>query len=110
MKELLVFSTTPNEEEGAALARILVEERLAACVNIVPGLRSLYRWEGKIQDDRETLLLMKTTVQNYPRLEKRLQELHSYDVPEIIAVAVEKGHAPYLAWLHEMCKDKQENS
>jgi periplasmic divalent cation tolerance protein len=107
MKALVVFSTVPNEEAGEAIAKVLVEESLVACVNLVPGLRSLYRWKGEVQDDQEVLLVIKTTEQNYPQLEKRIRELHSYDVPEIIALGIKKGHGPYLAWLQEMCAEEE---
>ena len=95
----LVLVTCANEEQGASIARILVEERLAACVNIVGRVRSIYRWQGKVEDDRETLLLVKTGKTLLPRLERRVRELHSYDVPEIMALSFDRGSKLYLDWL-----------
>jgi periplasmic divalent cation tolerance protein len=96
---LVVLVTTPTAEQAAELARTLVEERLAACGNVVPGLRSIYRWEGKVQDDAEALLLLKTTRARFDALRARVLALHPYDVPEVLAVPVEAGSAPYLAWI-----------
>jgi periplasmic divalent cation tolerance protein len=80
-------------------SRVLVDERLAACVNLVPTVRSIYRWQGAIQDDAEALAVIKTTAERYPALASRLAELHPYDVPEILALPLDDGHAKYLAWL-----------
>ena len=95
----LVLVTCANEEQGASIARTLVGERLAACVNIVGQVRSIYRWQGKVEDDRETLLLVKTGKALLPRLERRVRELHTYDVPEIMALSFDRGSKPYLDWL-----------
>ena len=95
----MVLSTFPDADKAAQVARVLVEERLAACVNLVPTVRSIYRWQGQIQDDAESLAVIKTTAERYPDLAARLAELHPYDVPEILALALEDGHAKYLAWL-----------
>ena len=96
---LVVLVTTPTPERAAELARALVEERLAACGNVVPGLRSIYRWEGKVQDDAEALLLLKTTRARFEALRERVLALHPYEVPEVIALPVEAGSARYLAWI-----------
>src|SRR5574337_1184294 len=96
---LVVLVTVPSAEKGAEMARALVEERLAACGNVVPGLRSLYRWEGKVQDDAEALLLLKTTRRRFGALRDRVLALHPYEVPEVIALPVEVGSAAYLAWI-----------
>jgi periplasmic divalent cation tolerance protein len=96
---LLVLVTAPTADEAARLARALVEARLAACGNVVPGLRSIYRWEGAVQDDAEALLLLKTTRDRFEALREAVLRLHPYDVPEVLAVPVEAGSAPYLAWL-----------
>ncbi len=94
--------TAPNEPETAKkLARALVEERLAACVNLVPDLTSVYRWQGEIVEDGEILLIVKTTEARLEALMARVPELHPYEVPEILALEVEDGHPPYLAWLKE---------
>jgi periplasmic divalent cation tolerance protein len=96
---LVVLVTAPSAEKAAELARTLVEERLAACGNVVPGLRSIYRWEGKVQDDAEALLVLKTTRERFESLRERVLALHPYEVPEVLALPVEAGSAPYLAWL-----------
>ena len=96
---LVVLVTAPSAEQAAALARALVEARLAACGNVVPGLRSIYRWEGRVQDEPEALLVLKTTRDRLEALRERLLALHPYDVPEVLALPVEAGSAAYLAWL-----------
>lgn len=95
----LVLVTAPDGEVGARLGRILVEERLAACVNVVPGLRSIYRWEGEIQDDAEVLLMVKTRADRLDSLTRRVQELHPYEVPEILALPIAGGSQAYQAWI-----------
>ncbi|GAA5335804.1 MULTISPECIES: divalent-cation tolerance protein CutA [Thermus] len=99
--EEVVLITVPTEEVAKILARTLVEERLAACVNIVPGLTSVYRWQGEVVEDRELLLIVKTTTFAFPKLKERVLSLHPYTVPEIIALPIAEGHGPYLAWLRE---------
>ena len=99
MEPLMVFITCPNDEEAARLARAAVAETLAACGNIVPGLRSIYRWQGEVHDDPETLLILKTSGEKYPALEACIQELHPYDVPEILALPVQRGLGAYLDWM-----------
>ncbi len=100
MKAFVVLITAPADgETPGRLARTLVEERLAACVNRVPGLVSTYRWEGKIEEDKEELLVVKTAEDRLEALFQRVAELHPYTVPEILALPVEKGHPPYLEWL-----------
>jgi periplasmic divalent cation tolerance protein len=96
---LVVLVTTPTPERAAEIARAVVEERLAACGNVVPGLRSIYRWEGKVQDDPEALLVLKTTRARFEALRDRVLALHPYQVPEVIALRVEAGSAAYLAWI-----------
>lgn len=96
---IVLLSTLPNPEKAAEIARILVEERLAACVNLVPAVRSIYRWQGAVQDDTETLVIVKTTHGRAEALRARLIELHPYEVPEVIALPIAGGHAPYLAWV-----------
>jgi len=97
----IVFVMAGNEDEAAKIARSLVEQRLAACVNIVGPVRSLYRWRGLIEDEREYLLVIKTRARLYAKLEDQVRKMHSYDVPEIIAIAVAKGSKPYLDWVLE---------
>ncbi len=96
---LVVLVTTPSTDRAAEIARAVVEERLAACGNVVPGLRSIYRWEGRVQDDAEALLVLKTTRARFEALRDRVLALHPYEVPEVIALPVEAGSARYLAWL-----------
>ncbi len=96
---LVVLVTTPTAERAAEVARALVEERLAACGNVVPGLRSIYRWQGAVQEDQEALLLLKTTRDRFDALRARVLALHPYEVPEVIALPVEAGSAPDLAWI-----------
>ena len=96
---LVVLVTTPSPERAAEIARALVEERLAACGNVVPGLRSIYRWEGKVQDDAEALLVLKTTRARFEALRDRVLALHPYEVPEVLALPVAAGSARYLAWI-----------
>lgn len=96
---MTVFITAPNEEEGAAIAKKLVEERLCACVNIIPRIRSIYRWEGKICDESEVMMMAKTAASLAPVLVKRVKELHSYDVPEVICLPITTGSGDYLDWI-----------
>ena len=99
MAVLAVFSTFPNPDKAAEVARILVTEQLAACVNLVGPVRSIYRWKGEISDDSETLAVIKTTRERFDAMKTRLVELHPYEVAEVIALPIEAGHAPYLAWI-----------
>ena len=98
---LLVLSTCPEGAPAQQLAQFLVEEHLAACVNILPGLTSVYAWEGSIETGRESLLLIKTEHQVYPALEARLRERHPYELPEIIAVPIQLGLNDYLHWINQ---------
>ncbi|HSB12546.1 MAG TPA: divalent-cation tolerance protein CutA [Blastocatellia bacterium] len=100
-EELIVLVTTPNGEEAATIADTLVTERLAACVNIVPGIESIYRWEGKVTRDHEALMIIKTTAARYAEAERRIKELHSYSTPEVIALKIDRGSGQYLKWLAE---------
>ena len=96
---LLVLTSFPDADKAASAARTLVEEKLAACGTIVPGVRSIYSWKGAVTDEPEALLLLKTEAPLYARLEKRLAKLHPYDVPEIIAWEPGAVHRPYAAWV-----------
>ncbi len=95
----VVLVTAPDPEVAGSLARALVAERLAACVNLVPGIRSLYRWEGEVQDDAEVLLVIKTTEGRVAPLAERVAALHPYDLPEVLALPAVGGSAPYLDWV-----------
>ena len=96
--ELIGFVTCPSGK-GQEIAQKIVEERLAACVNIVPSIRSIYLWQGKIENEEEQLLIVKTHKSRWKEFESRMKEIHPYDVPEIICFSVEDGYAPYLDWL-----------
>jgi len=96
---LAVFSTFPSPEKAAEIARTLVSEGLAACANLLPAVRSIYRWKGEINDEQETLAVIKTTRDRFDAMKTRLVGLHPYEVAEVIAIPVEAGHAPYLAWV-----------
>lgn len=102
---LLVFCTCPDEATAASIAETLVVERLAACVNRLPGLTSVYLWQDKVETDTETLLLIKTTNARFDALCERLSELHPYEVPEIVATAVVKGLPEYLQWVSTCTSD-----
>ena len=99
MQALLVLCTCPDEASATRIAQALVAERLAACVTRLPGARSVYRWHGAIEQADEVQLLIKTTRAGFEPLRTRLAALHPYAVPEILALPVEAGHAPYLDWL-----------
>jgi periplasmic divalent cation tolerance protein len=96
---LIVQSTFASEEDAVRVTRALVEERLIGCANLVPGVRSIYRWEGKVADEREVLAIMKTRKQDWTALLSRLHELHPYDTPECVAVRMAAGAPRYLEWL-----------
>ena len=96
---IIILITASDEEEAARLSQIIVGERLAACVNIIRAVRSIYRWQGRIEDGQEVLLIIKTKRSLFERLQKRVKELHSYSVPEIIALPLVKGSEQYLNWL-----------
>lgn len=95
----LVLTTCPDATLAQAIARTLVEERLAACVNVLPPVQSVYRWGGQIESASEHLLLAKIRGSDYPAVEERIRELHSYEVPEVIALSIVAGLPAYLAWL-----------
>ena len=95
----LVLTMLPTADVAAEIARTLVEERLAACGNLVPAIRSIYRWQDKIEDTNEVLLLLKTRTEHFERLKGRILELHPYEVPEVIAIPIEAGYSAYLEWI-----------
>lgn len=96
---LLCYCTCPNAESAQHLADALIGESLAACVNRISGIRSTYRWKGEVTTDSEELLLIKTTTSRFEALKERLLALHPYELPELIAVPVERGHTAYLDWV-----------
>ena len=95
----IVLSTAGSEEEALKIARHLVENRLAACVNLVPRMESIYRWRGKVESSSECLMIIKTTAERFPSVRDALRQLHSYDLPECIALAVDDGNTDYLEWI-----------
>ena len=96
--ELIGFVTCPAGK-GPEIAHTVVSEKLVACVNIISSVRSVYLWQGKIEDEGEDLLVIKTHSSRWPEFEKRIKEIHPYEVPEIICVSIEAGYAPYLEWI-----------
>lgn len=100
----LVFCTCPDQETAQRIGHTLIDTAVAACVNIIPGLTSIYRFEGQIETNPECLLLIKTTSENYAQLEIQLSKLHPYRVPEIIACNISHGLPAYLQWLDESTK------
>jgi periplasmic divalent cation tolerance protein len=100
----VVLSTAGSEDEARKVAHNLVEHQLAACVNIVPGIESIYRWQGKVESAHEWLLLIKTTAEKFPAVRDAIRKVHSYDLPECIAIEIEDGSAEYLQWIGESVK------
>lgn len=96
---VVVLSTLPDQDKAAEIARVLVDEQLAACVNIVPQIRSIYRWQGAIHDGSEALAIIKTTRDQYDAVARRVLQLHPYELPELIVLPLIAGHPPYLAWV-----------
>ena len=102
MNDIVVFITAPNEDEAAKISKALVEARLAGCVNIIKNIRSIYSWQEKIEDEKEVLMIVKTQKPLFDSLMKKVEELHSYKVPEIIALPIVDGSVEYLMWLREV--------
>ena len=100
---LVVLTTWPDAATARAAARQLIEERLAACANLVPAIESIYRWEGKLETANEVLMILKTTIGRYAQLETRVKALHPYDVPEILGLPVTEGLNAYLRWAQDAC-------
>ncbi len=96
---MVVFVTAPSAEKAAEIARTLVEEKLAACGNVIPGIRSIYRWEGKICDDAEALLVLKVPAKRLQELSDRIVALHPYQLPEVVATRIEGGNERYIDWI-----------
>ena len=96
---MVVLTTAPDADVARSLATRVVEERLAACANVVPGVTSIYRWEGAVQEDSEVLVILKTTPAGYGHLRDRIAELHPYEVPEILVLDTPEGSADYMRWV-----------
>lgn len=103
--KMMVYCTAPDSSVAQAIARSLVEQRVAACVNILPEVRSIYSWQGKIHDDAEVLLLIKTDRNYFQALSDIITRMHPYEVPEIIGVPLEAGYQPYLEWMEACLKE-----
>ncbi|WP_197722110.1 divalent-cation tolerance protein CutA [Sulfuriflexus mobilis] len=100
---MLVYCTCPDHATAVSLANTLVDEALAACINIVPGLTSIYHWQGKRETGSEELLMIKTIQEQYPTLQARIVALHPYELPEVIAVSIQAGLPAYLDWIDTSC-------
>jgi len=98
---IVVYITAPTVEDAQSLARSLVKEKLAACVNIIRGIQSIYQWNDAIETDQELLLICKSRTERFDSLKKRVQALHPYDVPEIISIPIQNGSEPYLNWVRD---------
>ena len=107
---VVVLCTIGSAEDAERVARAVVERGLAACVNVVPGVTSFYRWRGEIARDAEWLMVMKTTAARFEALREALVKLHPYDVPEVVELPIERGHAPYLDWIDESVAESDEDS
>jgi len=109
MEYIVVFITASNSEEGKRIAKTLVEEKLVACVNILAQTESIFHWKGKVWDAKEVLLIAKTKKQNFAKLNQRVLEMHSYEVPEIIALPIIAGSEEYIDWIDESLKKSKWN-
>jgi periplasmic divalent cation tolerance protein len=99
MSAIFIYVTAPSPAEAKAIADAVVKDRLAACANIIPGMRSIYHWEGKIEEADETVVIFKTRATLFPAVEARVKELHKYSAPCIVALPLEAGSQPYLDWI-----------
>ena len=106
MSHTLILTTCPDDDSAEQLATALVEGRLAACVNIVPGIRSIYRWQGEIVKDGEVLLVIKSRSEHFAQLKEAILQRHPYELPEVIVVSVSDGHMPYLAWIDNQLEQR----
>ncbi len=107
--KIVVLSTCASPEEAEKVARALVEKKLAACVNILPAVRSIYRWKGAIEDDQETLLLIKSSRALFGELRAEIQKLHSYEIPEAIAIPIVDGLERYLEWMADVLRNERDS-
>jgi periplasmic divalent cation tolerance protein len=108
--KIVVFSTCASREEAEKLARLVVEQGLAACASIVPGVRSYYRWQGAVETAEEHLLVIKSARRQFDSLTAAIERAHSYEVPEVLALSVVAGSAPYLAWLEASLGEEREDA
>ena len=99
MTPLFVYTTFPDEDSAASVAEHLLKKKLVACANILPAVRSLYIWKGKVQNEGEAVMVLKTTAEQFEAMEKEIVKRHPYDIPAIVALPIETGHEPYLQWV-----------
>ena len=104
--EIVVFVTTPSEEEANRISRSLVEEGLVACASVLPRVRSIFRWEGKVTEEQESLIVLKTRSGLFKELATTIKKMHSYSVPEIIAIPIVQGSAEYLSWIRDVTSNE----
>ena len=104
---LLVFTTLPSADKAAEIAKLLVDEKLVACANLLPAIRSIYRWQDKVVDEGEILLLIKSSEDRFEAIRSRIRSLHSYQVPEVISIPIIAGDAEYLHWLDKAVGSRQ---
>lgn len=104
----IILTTVPSRDSASHIAKALVEKKIAACVSIIPQIKSVFRWDGKVQEEEELLLLIKTTEERYQQLEEEIRSLHPYTCPEILALATTAGFADYCAWVR--AETSEENS
>jgi periplasmic divalent cation tolerance protein len=104
MTAIIALCTCPDAQTSQRIATVLVEERLAACVNRLPGMISTYRWQGLLHREEEQLLIIKTTRERFDALRERILALHPYELPEVVAIDIAAAHAPYLAWIEAQTK------
>lgn len=104
MSYITIFSTASNIDEAKKIARELVKEKLAACVNIVDKIESIYEWKGEVQEDSEVLMIIKSKEEKFKTIEKKIKELHSYEVPEILSITITNGSSDYLNWIDDVVK------
>lgn len=100
----VILITTPSQEEAEVIARSLVQEGLAACVNLLPTVQSLYTWEGRLETSQECLMIVKGRASTFEQLARRVKEMHSYEVPEIISIVVDQGDTDYLSWIRQVTR------
>ncbi|SPP65036.1 divalent-cation tolerance protein CutA [Nitrospira lenta] len=105
-KIIIIFVTVHDQKEGRRISKEILTSRLAACVNIIPGIQSMYQWKGKIVQEKEAMLVLKTTRSRYRKLEQKIKQLHSYEVPEVIAIPLICGSPQYIEWVAKEVLDK----
>jgi periplasmic divalent cation tolerance protein len=110
MDEIVVLITAGSETEATNIARALVEQKLVACVNVLPGVRSIFQWKGKVTEEREFLLVAKTVSQAFEQVATTVKSLHSYDVPEVIALPIRHGLPEYLSWVRDVTKQASQSA